>query len=113
MGDFFNTLKLKGIIKYTWGFHIDLRSYIYHATSSGSHLALSKINIPFSMIRKGSKNNDVGCLQFLLNQLGYNLEVDCIFGNKTNEALLHFQETRNLKYIDGIAGNETWTAILK
>ena len=52
MGDFFNTLKLKGIIKYYWGYHIDTRKYEYHAFSNGSHLTLSKINIPMKTVRK-------------------------------------------------------------
>lgn len=114
MGDFFNTLKVKGIIRYSWGYHIDLRKNEYHATSSGKYVHYGKLdNIKFETIRKNSRNIDVGCLQFMLVQLGYNLAIDCIFGEKTKNAVLHFQETRNLKLIDGIVGRETWGALLK
>ena len=111
---FFNTLKVNGIIKYSWGVHIDLRKYVYHATNTGKRLEFKKINIPLDKtLRKGSKTNDVGVLQFLLKQEGYDLEIDCIFGRKTENAVRHYQETRNLRLIDGIVGKETWGNLIK
>lgn len=111
MGAYFNTMKVKGIIKYSWGFHIDLRDYVYHATNTGKGLALGKVNISFKTLRKGDKNNDVGCLQFMLKQRGYRIDIDSIFGQETRNAVLHFQDTRNIK-IDGIVGAETWRTLI-
>lgn len=112
MGAYFNTMKVKGIIKYSWGYHIDLRNYVYHATNTGKNLILGKVEIPFKTVRKGDRNNDVGCLQFMLYQIGYNLDIDSIFGQNTRNAVLHFQDTRNIK-VDGIVGRETWKTILE
>ena len=113
MGAFFNTLKLKGIIKYGWGYHIDIRDYIYHATNTGKHLELGKIqSINFKTVRKGSKNNDVGVLQFMLKQIGYDIKVDCIFGSETDFTVRHYQDTHRLS-IDGIVGARTWKKLLE
>ena len=108
MGSFFYTLKVKGIIEYSWGFHIDTRSNIYHKKD----VKFSKINIPLYVnLSKGDKNNNVGVLQFMLKQLGYSIEVDCIFGSDTDKIVREFQKTNNLD-VDGIVGQKTWQKII-
>ena len=112
MCDFFNTLKVKGIIQYSWGCHIDTRDSTYHANSSGSLINFGKVNIPlYCLLQKGSKSNDVGVLQFMLKQIGYNLLVDCDFGNNTLNAVKDFQRKNNLDD-DGIVGNATWNKLI-
>lgn len=64
----------------------------------------------YSQLSYGSKGSDVKTLQELLNQNGYSLDVDGIFGSKTQEAVKDYQ-TKNKLQVDGIAGNETWGSL--
>ena len=64
----------------------------------------------YTQVSYGSKGNDVKTLQELLNQNGYSLDVDGIFGSKTQAAVKDYQ-TKNKLTVDGIAGNETWGAL--
>lgn len=107
MARFFYTLKVKGIITYNWGVHIDTRQSIYHSV-----FISEKINIPlYNNVKKGDISNEVGVIQFLLKQLNYNLEVDCNFGKVTETCVLHFQDVNKLKR-DGIVGQETYKKLL-
>ena len=65
----------------------------------------------YETIRQGSRSNFVYLLQFMLNQLGYNLTVDGIFGSRTAAAVRSFQTQNNLTP-DGIVGQNTWRSIL-
>lgn len=112
MADFFNTLKVNGIITYSWGTHIDTRDSKYHANSSGTLLNFGKVNIPlYDNITLNQNTNDVGVLQFVLKRLGYNIIVDCNFGNNTLNAVKDFQRKKGLND-DGIVGQQTWKALL-
>lgn len=65
------------------------------------------------VLKNGSRGQDVKCLQTLLNEHGYNLDVDGIFGKKTEQALKDFQ-AKNIdacKMVDGICGRLTWSAL--
>lgn len=64
----------------------------------------------YSQVSYGSKGSDVKTLQELLNQNGYSLDVDGVFGSKTQEAVKDYQ-TKNKLAVDGIAGNETWGSL--
>ena len=59
----------------------------------------------------GSTGSAVSKLQTILNQHGYGLAVDGIFGKKTQAAVRDHQKRYNLK-LDGIAGPETWGSLL-
>ena len=59
---------------------------------------------------KGSSGSGVKTLQELLNNNGYNLAVDGIFGDKTEAAVMDYQQKNNLD-VDGIAGNNTMAAL--
>jgi len=110
---FFNTLGLKGIIKYSTFVHIDTRISTYHRTSSGKAMNYGKVNIPYggALLRKGSKGVDVGILQFKLTKLGYNCgNADMIFGNNTKNAVMKYQRANNL-VVDGIVGKNTWNKL--
>lgn len=70
------------------------------------------VNIELSVLRKGSKGEQVKTLQRLLNAFGDNLAVDGSFGSKTDAALKSYQNKNNLE-VDGICGVKTWESILK
>ena len=64
-------------------------------------------------LRTGSKGTQVEVLQWRLNRLGYNAgTVDGIFGAKTKAAVLSFQKAKSLEE-DGVAGKNTWAALMK
>lgn len=66
-----------------------------------------------SVLKRGSRGQDVKCLQTLLNENGYNLTVDGVFGKLTEQAVRDFQ-ARHIdacKIVDGICGRLTWTAL--
>ena len=66
----------------------------------------------YNQIGYGSKGSDVTELQKLLNNNGYNLSVDGIFGNQTMSAVKDYQKKNSLA-VDGIVGNNTWGALTK
>lgn len=55
-------------------------------------------------------DNNVKKIQSRLNAIGYNLEVDGYFGQKTMDAVKFIQEQNGLE-IDGIVGPLTWDAL--
>lgn len=65
----------------------------------------------YPLIRRGDSGNFVKILQYLLNEYGYDLSVDGIFGGNTYQAVLNFQRNNNLT-ADGIVGPNTWNALL-
>ena len=66
----------------------------------------------YNQLSYGSKGSEVTELQKLLNQNGYSLDTDGIFGTKTQSAVKDYQQKNNLD-VDGIVGNNTWGALTK
>lgn len=66
----------------------------------------------YNQVSYGSQGSDVTELQKLLNQNGYTLDTDGIFGAKTQEAVKDYQQKNNLD-VDGIVGTNTWGALTK
>ena len=64
----------------------------------------------YQMISYGSSGASVKELQQLLNQQGYALDVDGVFGTKTRAAVRSYQKKNNL-LLDGIVGQETWGSL--
>ena len=62
------------------------------------------------MLSYGSSGDDVKELQKALNNSGYSLDVDGIFGTKTQSAVKEYQKSKGLS-VDGIVGNNTWTSL--
>lgn len=60
----------------------------------------------------GSKGSEVKKLQEELNKQGYKLDVDGIYGNKTQSAVKDYQSKNGLS-VDGIAGVQTTGALYK
>lgn len=63
-----------------------------------------------SQVSYGSTGDDVKELQTILNQKGYKLDVDGIFGQKTQAAVKDYQSKNSLQ-VDGIAGEKTWGSL--
>ena len=61
-------------------------------------------------IKLGSQGESVKTLQTLLKSAGYNLQVDGIFGEITDEIVKLFQKKSGLK-ADGICGTKTWDVL--
>ena len=60
----------------------------------------------------GANNNTVKELQTLLNEkYGAGLQVDGIFGSKTDSAVREYQKANDLQ-VDGIVGPKTWASLL-
>ena len=64
----------------------------------------------FDQVSFGSIGSSVKKLQKQLNQYGANLSVDGIFGEKTKQAVMDFQNAKDL-VVDGIVGSKTWGAL--
>ena len=64
----------------------------------------------YNQVSYGSQGSEVTELQKLLNQNGYSLTEDGIFGTKTQEAVKDYQQKNNLT-VDGIVGTNTWGAL--
>lgn len=75
-----------------------------------SYLSRDNLN-NYPLLRSGSQGNFVYLLQFILNQYGYNLTVDGIFGSRTLNAVRDFQRNNSLS-VDGLVGTNTWRTLL-
>ena len=64
----------------------------------------------YKQVSYGSQGSDVKTLQEMLNNNGYNLTVDGIFGTNTQAAVKDYQQKNNLA-VDGIVGTNTWGAL--
>ncbi len=63
-----------------------------------------------ALLRRGDRDNDVRALQRALRQVGYDLEIDGVFGRITLECVKSFQASQGLVR-DGIVGPLTWAAL--
>ena len=71
------------------------------------------VQVELNVLRKGSTGGQVQTIQALLNGfIGSDLDIDGIFGSKTEQAVKDYQDARDLT-VDGIVGVQTWTRILK
>lgn len=81
-------------------------------TASTNKGGATKVNVSLSMLKNGSKGDDVKALQILLNGLGYACgAADGIFGAKTVAAVKKYQADKKLTQ-DGIVGANTWKKLL-
>lgn len=61
---------------------------------------------------RGNTGSSVRELQQKLNQNGYKLDEDGVFGSNTYNAVLDYQRKNNLA-VDGVVGDETWGSLGK
>ena len=71
----------------------------------------TEIETYFPTLGRGDAGRDVKAVQQRLNQLGFALTVNGIFGACTEGAVKKFQQRRGLK-IDGTVGLMTWKALI-
>ena len=72
---------------------------------------INPYSVPASTLKQGSSGIGVKWLQWELNQRGYGLKVDGIYGPKTSDAVRDYQN-RNMLISDGIVGPATRGALL-
>lgn len=83
--------------------------------SEGTNLGIGTVP-PSSVLRQGSRGADVITLQYLLDVISEfypgipEVSQDGIFGEKTRQAVIAFQQTKGLM-ADGIVGAATWRAL--
>ena len=83
--------------------------------SEGNTLGIGTVP-PSSVLRQGSRGNDVLTLQYILNVISQfypnipSISQDGIFGSGTNQAVIAFQQMLQLTP-DGIVGPATWQAL--
>lgn len=63
-----------------------------------------------SLLKYGSRGDEVRKLQQALNSAGYQLDVDGIYGSKTQSAVKQYQRSNGLG-VDGIVGDQTWGSL--
>jgi peptidoglycan hydrolase-like protein with peptidoglycan-binding domain len=75
-----------------------------------------QVTLSLPVLRRGQHSGEppVERLQFMLNFVKGvdDLEVDGIFGARTEAAVRDFQQNENLT-VDGVVGRRTWTALLR
>lgn len=74
-----------------------------------TYVPITLANYPTT--RQGDRNNFVKIIQYLLNEYGFNVSTDGIFGGNTLNAVKQFQANNNLTQ-DGIVGRNTWNKLL-
>ena len=85
--------------------------------SEGSTLGIGTVP-PSSVLRQGSRGQDVITLQYLLNVISEyysgipSPDQDGIFGNGTRQAVIAFQQMMGLA-ADGVVGPSTWNALYR
>jgi hypothetical protein len=90
---------------------IDPKPYLDKEYTEGE----KTVNITMSVLKKGSKGEQVKTLQRLLICQGYDLGkygADGSFGSATENAVRTYQKTMKLD-VDGSVGQNTWNKILK
>lgn len=65
----------------------------------------------YTQLTYGASGDEVKKLQTQLNNKGYNLTVDGVWGDKTDAAVRGYQKDNGLT-VDGIVGDITWTSLL-
>ena len=73
---------------------------------------LNPYSVPASNLKQGSSGIGVKWLQWELNQRGYGLKVDGIYGPRTTTAVRDYQAKNKLEPVDGIVGPVTRNALL-
>ena len=82
-------------------------------TAQKAEQGANTVIVELNTLKNGSKGEQVKTVQRLFNAMGYDCgTVDGIFGTKTKNATISFQQSCELS-ADGIIGEKTWNALLK
>lgn len=60
---------------------------------------------------EGSRGEDVVCLQRILNEIGYTLDINGVFCPATTQSVIDFQQSVSIQP-DGTVGDITWAFLL-
>lgn len=108
-----NGVQITSLSARNWKKHGRL-PYIEYGDEGG----INAVTIELSVLRKGSKGEEVKTLQRLLKSLAFNgkdgrvLTIDGDLGLNTEYALRDYQKANSLE-VDGICGKNSWNSILK
>lgn len=92
--------------------------YIEYEAEEAEKEEVDSVLIKLSVLRKGSKREEVKTLQRLLKAFGYKgkdknvLTIDGDFGSNTEHSLRAYQGAKDLD-VDGICGKDSWNSLLK
>lgn len=92
--------------KWVYGLTYADMEYEYSKKIVGENRKQNPFKEPTTTVKYGFKGESVMWLQFELNEAGNKLMVDGIFGTKTLEALMKFQQSCKIE-VDGICGKIT------
>ncbi len=106
-----NGVQITALNARSWLKHGKLPYIIYDCEKKAEEVKNTVI-VELSVLKKGSKGEQVKTLQRLLNAFGCNLAVDGDFGSKTYSAVRNYQKANKLEK-DGICGQNTWNSLLK
>jgi peptidoglycan hydrolase-like protein with peptidoglycan-binding domain len=81
------------------------------AVAQQEPIACNLYDGPHPELARGETGEAVLHAQCLLNQFGFDIAEDGIFGRQTAGALTPVQRDSNLKDVDGIIGRCTWAAL--
>lgn len=121
----------RGVLRYDGQnfVHCDMRDNIYRGITTNGGKSYTQVDtfnptppptvttVVLPVLRKGSKNNTVGVLQNLLNNMGYKgannkaLTVDCIYGTNCIHAVTCVQKAFGLP-TTGEVDQATWNKLL-
>lgn len=107
----------KRSVKKNWGDIVDTFCKIFDSATNfvstfWDRITGNKVNPSYNLVGYGYQTvgGNVQELQKLLNQQGYALAEDGIWGRNTYNAVVNFQRSKGL-VADGIVGYNTWTAL--
>lgn len=98
-------------------FRKDVKAVMSGTTSANTNVETkgeNTVNIELTVLKKGSKGDQVKAVQRMLYSMGYDLgasKVDGDFGGKTDAAIRAYQKKNGLT-VDGIVGPATWKKLL-
>ena len=101
--------KQTGLRKETVRLRIE-RTIVITPTNNQKEKSTNKQNKRMQTIRLNSTGAEVATLQQLLNEWGYPIAIDGVFGQKTHVAVCRFQQSQHLA-ADGCVGQKTWQAL--
>lgn len=103
----YGTIKSKvSDTKWQYGLTFDDMMYRYEKTVCGKEKMHNPYKEPTALLKRGAKGDAVKWLQFELNESGFDLIVDGIFGDKTYNAVISYQKSCKIE-VDGIVGKVT------
>ena len=81
------------------------------ATTSPAVRSARQATVTWPIVSRGGAGERVVTIQYLLDQRGYRLAVDGLFGPATQAAVMSFQR-RNKIAVSGVVGNITWPKLV-